>query len=185
MENSKYGWFLALRGVLAIAFGFVALLWPGITALALAVLFGAWALVDGVGMLVAFFRRRTTGRYRGAHLVAGVAALGAGIITLLWPGITVLALVVLIGAWAIVVGALEIVAATEGRSEWYEGLIGGLSIVAGVLILLRPGISALAMAQIIGVFAIVIGVLRLAETWRLYRSAHRPHHTDRMAPAGA
>jgi uncharacterized membrane protein HdeD (DUF308 family) len=185
MENRHYGWFLAVRGVLAIVFGFLALLWPGITAIALAVLFGAFVLVDGIGMLVAFFRRRTTGRYRGAHLVAGMGAVAAGIITLLWPGITVLALMVLIGVWAIVIGALEIVAATEGRSEWYEGLIGGLSIVAGVLILLRPGISALAMAQIIGVFAIVIGVLRLAETWHLYRSAHRPRRTDRMAPAGA
>jgi uncharacterized membrane protein HdeD (DUF308 family) len=182
MENRHYGWLLALRGILAIAFGFLALLWPGITALALAVLFGAFAVVDGVGMLVAYFRRRVGGRYRGAHLLAGIGALAAGIITLLWPGITVLALMVLIGAWAIVVGVMEIVAATEGRSEWYEGLIGGLSIVAGVLILLRPGISAIAMAQIIGVFAIIIGALRLAETWQLYRTAHRHH--DRMAPAG-
>ncbi|MEN3308555.1 MAG: hypothetical protein V7603_4757 [Micromonosporaceae bacterium] len=184
MENRQYGWLLALRGIIAIVFGFLALLWPGITVIALAVLFGAFVLVDGVGMLVSFFRRRVGGRYRGAHLVAGVGGVVAGILTLLWPGITVLALMVLIGAWAIVIGGLEIVAATEGRSEWYEGLIGGLSIVAGVLILLRPGISALAMAQVIGVFAIIIGGLRLAETWQLYRSAHRRGH-DRMAPAGA
>jgi uncharacterized membrane protein HdeD (DUF308 family) len=182
MENRQYGWLLALRGIIAIAFGFLALLWPGITAIALALLFGVFVLADGIGMLVALFRRRTGVRYRGAHLAAGIGAVIAGILTLLWPGITVLALMVLIGAWAIVIGGLEIVAATEGRSEWYEGLIGGLSIVAGVLILLRPGISALAMAQIIGVFAIVIGALRLVETWQLYRSAHGH---DRMAPAGA
>jgi uncharacterized membrane protein HdeD (DUF308 family) len=182
MENRQYGWLIAVRGIIAIVFGFLALLWPGITVLALAVLFGAFALVDGTGMLIGYFRRRVGGRYRAAHLVAGVAAVVFGVFTLVWPGITVLALTVLIGAWAVVVGMLEIVAATEGRSEWYVGLIGALSIVAGVLILLRPGIGALAIAQIIGVYAIIIGALRLAETWRLYRSTAGRRRG--MAPAG-
>ncbi len=183
MENRHYGWFLALRGLIAIAFGFLALLWPGRTVLVLAVLFGVFVLADGVGMLIGFFRRRAGSRFRGAHLLAGVLAIVAGIVTLLWPAITVLALAVLVGAWAIVIGSLEVLAATEGRGEWYEGLIGALTVVAGVLVLLRPGVSVIAIAQVIGVFAIVIGVLRLAETWRLYRTSSRRAH-DRMAPAG-
>ncbi|HKT04542.1 MAG TPA: DUF308 domain-containing protein [Rugosimonospora sp.] len=179
MENRHYGWLLALRGVIAIAFGFLALLWPGITLLALAVLFGAYALVDGVGMLVNYFRRRATGRYRAAHVVAGAAAVIAGILALLWPGITALALALVVGLWAVVVGGLDIIAATSGRGEWWVALVGALTVVAGVLILLRPAVSALAIAQIIGVYAIVVGILRLAETWRLY---HPPHH---HSPASA
>jgi uncharacterized membrane protein HdeD (DUF308 family) len=183
MGYAKYGWLLAFRGIIAIVFGFVALLWPSITALALAVLFGAFILVDGVSMLVALFRRQVGVRFRGAHLFAGIAAVVLGILALQWPAITVLAVTVLIGLWAIVTGGLEIVAATEGRAEWYEGLIGALSIIAGVLVLLRPGVGAIAIAKVIGVFAIAIGLARLAETWQLY---HTPHHPGggRMAPAG-
>lgn len=173
MENRQYGWLLALRGLLAIAFGLAALAWPGITLVTIALLFGAYALVDGVGSLISFFRRRVPERYRAAHLVAGVAAVGAGVLTLLWPAITALALTLLIGAWAVVIGVLDIVAATSGRGEWWVGLIGALTIAAGMLVLLRPAVSALFIAQVIGVYAIIIGVLRLVETWQLHRTPGR------------
>src|SRR5581483_5379609 len=122
MENRQYGWLTAVRGLLAIAFGLAALVWPGITLVVMALLFGAYVLVDGVGSLVAYFRRRVTDRYRMAHLVAGVAAVVAGVLTLLWPGITALALTLLIGVWAVVIGVLDIVAATSGRGDWWVGL---------------------------------------------------------------
>jgi len=101
---------LMLRGFLALLFGALALLWPGITVLALAILFGAYALVDGVGLLIDAVRHKDR-PHRALDVVAGIAGIGAGIIAFIWPAITALALAMLIGAWALVTGVAEIVAA--------------------------------------------------------------------------
>jgi uncharacterized membrane protein HdeD (DUF308 family) len=171
---------LAVRAVIAIVFGVVALVWPGLTILALALLFGAYALVDGIGMIIDAFRGYRSGSQRVAYVLAGLLGVVAGVLTLFWPGITAFVLVVLVGVWAVVRGVLDLMAAARIRGSWPLVLIGILSIVAGVLILFRPGVGAYAIAVVIGAYAIVAGVLMLAELWR----GRHARPSDRAAPAG-
>jgi uncharacterized membrane protein HdeD (DUF308 family) len=180
MERRAEVW-LAVRGVVAIVFGVLAIIWPGLTILALALLFGAYVLIDGVGMLIDAFRGRRTGAQRAAYLLRALLGIGVGVITLVWPGITAFVLVIMVGAWAVVTGAIGIWAASVARPGWLLVLVGVLSLIAGVLILVRPNIGAVAIAQVIGIYAIIAGVLMLIETWRLHR-ATQP--TNRPAAAG-
>jgi uncharacterized membrane protein HdeD (DUF308 family) len=184
MDRRTTMWSLALRGVIAIVFGVLAILWPAVTLVALALLFGAYALVNGVMEIVAAFRRQPDAARRAALVLAGLLSVAAGIIALVWPGITAVALVVIVGAWAVVTGALEIWAATRLPGQWLSLLIGVVTMLIGVLVLIRPGIGAVALGLTIGVYAIVAGVLMLAESWRIHRSMTGTPH-DRMAPAGA
>ena len=108
---------IAVRAVAAFIFGLLALLLPGITLGALVILFGAFALVDGVFTLVAAFTRGRGGWNTVAWLLAGALGVGVGIVTFFWPGITALALLYVIAAWALVTGAFEIAAAISLRRE--------------------------------------------------------------------
>jgi uncharacterized membrane protein HdeD (DUF308 family) len=173
---------LAIRGVIAILFGLLALFWPSVTILALALLFGAYALVDGVGMVFDAFRGERTGGQRAAYLIGGLLGVAAGAVTLFWPGITALVLVILVGVWAVVTGILDIVAATQLRGAWLLILVGVLSLLAGVLILFRPDAGAIVIAQVIGIYAIISGVLMLMELYRIRRARST---TNRAAAAGA
>src|SRR4051795_9247300 len=103
-----------VRGLVAVAFGIVILVWPGLTVTALVLLFGVFVLVDGFAHLVAAFRVQDG---RGWQIFEGVAGVGAGVITLVWPDVTTLALLYIIGAWAVVLGALRIVAGVQLRKE--------------------------------------------------------------------
>jgi uncharacterized membrane protein HdeD (DUF308 family) len=157
---------LTVRGILAIVFGVVTLVWPSLTILALAILFGLYALVNGIDLLVDTFRGQRTGGQRAAYAIAGIFGVLAGLITLFWPHITVLALVVLVGTWAMVTGVLDIVAATRIPGSWLLVVVGLLSVAAGLLVLFRPAAGAYAIALVIGIYAIIAGVLLLAEMWR-------------------
>src|SRR3954465_7255675 len=137
-------WVLAVRGALAVLFGLLALIWPGITVLALVLLFGAYALVDGVMALYTalFDRGRLGGRGAGWLVLEGVAGVLAAIGAAVWPGITALVLLYLIAAWALVTGVSEILTAIrlrqEIQGEWLLALSGVLSIVFGLLAFLLP-----------------------------------------------
>ena len=157
---------LLFRGILALLFGIVTLIWPGGTVLALALLFGAYALIDGVGLLVEAFRRRgrpTRWPHRLAYLAGGLFGVAAAVVTVLAPGITVLVLTTLAGVWAIVTGVLEVVAAVRLRKhirgELLLALAGVASVAFGLLILLWPGAGGLALAVLLGSYALVFGVL--------------------------
>src|ERR1700692_2342947 len=107
---------IALRAVAAIAFGILTLIWPGLTLWALVVLFGAYVLVDGVFAIVGVVRGAPTARdRRGCLIFEGIAGIGAGVLTFAWPGITALALLYLIAAWAVVVGVIRVAAAIQFR----------------------------------------------------------------------
>jgi uncharacterized membrane protein HdeD (DUF308 family) len=171
-------WVLALRGAAALLFGLLALIWPGITLFALVILFGAYALVDGLFSLGAaiFGGRtgdRTDGRSRGWLVVEGIAGLVIGIVTFVWPGITTLVLLALIAAWALVTGVLEIVAAIrlrkEIRGEWLLALGGVLSILFGILLLVWPATGAVALVVLIGAYAVVFGAVLIGLAFRLRR----------------
>jgi uncharacterized membrane protein HdeD (DUF308 family) len=176
-------WILALRGLAALVFGILAVIWPGVTLVALAILFGAYALVSGVFTMVDAFRRPQDAARRTAHVIAGVLSVAAGVLALVWPGITALVLVVLFGAWAVVTGALEIWAATRLPGQWLTLVMGALTMIVGALVLMRPAIGAVALSLTIGVYAIAAGVLLLVDSWRVHRSMAGPR--GRMAPAGA
>ncbi len=161
---------ISLRGVMAILFGIAALAWPRLPVIVLVTLFGAYAIVDGVVAIVSVVRHRERARW-WAVLLEGLLGILAGIATFAWPGITAIVLVVLIGAWAIATGVMEVVAAfrlrREMEDEWLLGLAGILSIVVGGALILLPGPGALALAWLIGSYAIVFGIALLLLGLRL------------------
>lgn len=177
-------WLVALRGVVAILFGFLSWIAPAVSLLALVVFFGAFALVDGAFMVVWGLTHRRATRW-GWLVLRGVTGIVAGILTFFWPGITALALLFLIAAWAIVTGVTELVAAVRLRHQvrglWLMGAAGVLSIVFGALLVLFPGAGALAVTLWIGAYALVFGVLLLILAFRM-RAAH--HERDTHADAG-
>ncbi|SET45486.1 Uncharacterized membrane protein HdeD, DUF308 family [Nonomuraea wenchangensis] len=164
-------WALALRGVLALIFGILAVAWPGITLLVLAVVFGAYALVDGILAGVAA-TRAAKGR-RAPLILLAVAGVVFGILCLLWPGVTVLVITLLIGIWAVVTGVAEIMTAIRMRreiqGEWLHVLGGALSVLFGVLVLAWPAAGALTVALIIGIYAILAGIVLIVLAFRMRR----------------
>jgi uncharacterized membrane protein HdeD (DUF308 family) len=182
---------MTLRGVLAILFGIAALTWPGITVLALALLFAAWALLDGVSKLISSFRQgRAHASWRDwvPLLFAGLLGIAAAVITVLWPGITILALTTLAAVLLIVIGVAEIVLAVRLRKlirgEVFMALAGLLGVIAGILILLWPLSGALVLTIMLGAYALVTGILLLVVAWRLRRLA-RSEEVTRTAWTGA
>ena len=167
---------LALRGAAALLFGILTLIWPAISLIALILLFGVYALVDGASIFVAAAARDSDG-WGSRGLLFLHAALGVlvGIITFIWPGITALALLYLIAAWALVTGALQLVAAVRLRkqiqNEWLLGLTGALSVVLGILLAIRPGEGVLAVTWLIGPYAFLVGILLLALAFRIRKLA--------------
>ena len=164
-------WAVALRGGAAILFGILALIMPGVTLAALVLLFGAYGLLDGVFDIVAAATGRAGGRPWWALVVAGLVSIAAGLVAFFMPGLTALALLYLIAAWAIVRGVLEIVAAVRLRreieNEWWLGLSGALSVVFGVLVAIAPGAGALAMVLWIGAYALIVGIVLVVHAVRL------------------
>ena len=178
-ELARHWWVMALRGLVAIVFGILAFVWPGMTLAVLVVLFGAYALVDGVLDIIVAFRGEAA--HRMMLLVEGIVGVLAGLAAFVWPGLTALVLLYIIALWAIVTGVLEIVAAIRLRRAIRNELgmiIGGvLSVLFGLVLLAAPGAGALAVVFIIGVYAVVFGIALLGVAWRL-----REHH---LAGAGA
>lgn len=168
---AKNWWSLVIRGLVALMVGVVAFVWPGITLAALVILFGAYALIDGVVSLIGAWRASQTHQRWGVLVLEGIAGIAAAAITLLWPGITAFALVVVIAAWALVTGAFEIAAAVRLRKhisgEWLLALSGVVSILFGLLMVASPLAGALAIAYLVGIYAFVFGVLLMALGFRL------------------
>ena len=186
---ARLAWLLGLRGILALVFGVLALIWPDLTVLALALLFGIYALIDGAGLLADAFRQRQDRPRRVWAVLGGLLGVAAGVVTLVWPQITALALVTLAGIWAIVTGLAEILIAVRLRrvlrGEWLLALAGAASVVAGALILARPGAGAVALGTVLGVYALLTGALFLFAAWRLRRLLAPSTSTRRPHPPGA
>ena len=168
---TRYWWLTGLRGLAAVLFGVLAFVWPGMTLITLIYLYGAYALVNGVlAFVLAINAPKGYPRF-GSLTFQGIISIAAGLIAFFMPGITALALVLLVALWAIVTGLLEIVAAVRLRKvidhEWLLVLAGVLSVVFGVLLLARPGAGALALVWWIGAFAIALGCLLLVLSFRM------------------
>jgi uncharacterized membrane protein HdeD (DUF308 family) len=168
-ELPRYWWLVASRGLAAIIFGILAFVWPGITLQVLILFFSAYVIVDGA--LELYAATRTRGQHVWASVLEGLVGIAAGLVAFFWPGITALALVVVIAVWAIVTGTMEVIAAVELRrvitNEWFLILSGLLSVAFGVLLLVQPGAGALAIVWLIGAYAVIFGVGMLAFAWRL------------------
>jgi uncharacterized membrane protein HdeD (DUF308 family) len=186
MMLAERWWTLVLRGVAAVIFGILTFIAPGASLFALVLLFGAYAIANGVIDLVLAVRRPAGEPRWGSLVFEGIVSIVAGVLTLVWPGITALVLLFFIAAWAIATGVAQLIAAVrlrkQIRGEWLLALSGALSIAFGGLLLVFPGAGALAVVIWIGAYAIVFGALLIALGVRL-RSWGRS--TTREAPPGA
>jgi uncharacterized membrane protein HdeD (DUF308 family) len=169
-------WSLAIRGIVGIAVGIVSFLWPGVTLAALVIFFGAYALIDGIVNLTGAVRAAEAHERWGVLLLEGMVGILAAVASVLWPAITALAFVYIIGAWAILTGVFEIGAAIRIRKyvtgEWLLAIAGVLSILFGVLILAVPLAGALVITLWFGAYAFLFGVVLLSLGLRLRRWRH-------------
>ena len=170
--EAGHWWALALRGAIAILFGLAALLRPGIALEALILLFGAYALVDGVFSIVGVFGGTRGGTPRWLLFLEGVAGILAGLIAFVLPGLTAILLLYLIAAWAIVTGISEIAMAIrlrrEIRGEWAMIVGGGFSVLFGVILaVIGPVAGLFSLIWLIGIYAVAFGIMLLIAGFRL------------------
>ena len=177
---------LIVRGVLALAVGIIALAWPSVTILALVILFATYAFIAAGLQAMRAFSSPTAGPVFG-HLLLGLADLAAGVIALAWPGPTALVLVLIVGIWAVIAGIVEIAAAFgAGEPAGTRALfiLGGLASVAfGVVLCARPGIGAVTLALLFGLFSLVYGAWMLVQGIELRRTGKTldPAARDKIA----
>lgn len=171
-------WAIALRGVFTILFGVIAILLPGVTIAALVFLFAIYMLLDGIFAIIAGVRAARRHERWALLVLEGVADLAAAAIAFLWPLITVLAFVYLLGAWAIVSGALLLGATFRqpvAQGRWLMGISGVVSIIWGFLLLLWPFTGALVLTWWMAGYALFFGGALLALAFKLHRlQSERP-----------
>jgi uncharacterized membrane protein HdeD (DUF308 family) len=151
---------LILLGVLAVIVGVVAIAWPGVTILALVILFAVYAFMDAGLQTARAFGSRSAGPVFG-HLLIGLIDLAAGVVALVWPGPTALVLVIVVAAWALAGGVAEIFAGfgsgeTAGTRTMFI-LAGLVSIAFGVVLFARPGDGAVTLALLFGLYCLIYG----------------------------
>ena len=163
---AEHWWVVLLRGICAILFGIIAYTQPGVTIAVLVLLWGAYALVDGIFEVVAGVRAKY-----GSLIFLGLLGIAAGIVTFLWPGVTAVTLLYIIAFWAIVAGVMQIAAAIrlrkEVEGEWLWILSGLCMVVLGGLLISRPAAGAISVMWLIGSFAIAWGLLLTILAFRL------------------
>ncbi|MDT3682311.1 MAG: DUF308 domain-containing protein [Truepera sp.] len=163
-------WAIVLRGVVGLLFGVAALVWPALTLTVLLALFAAFALVDGAFALVAVLFGRAEGRW-WVQLVEGLISIAAGLVTLAVPGLTAVAFVLVVAAWAVLSGIFRIVMAIRLRkeidNEWLLALGGVLSLVLGIVFFARPGVGILSMVWVLGLYALLFGLTLIVLGFRL------------------
>jgi len=159
-------WVLVLRGVFALAFGMLALVWPDLTLLLLVSMYVAYTLLVGGVSVVGAVKARHIDPKWWQLLLLGIVSIAAGVVALLFPALTALALVLLMGANALITGALDVAIAIRLRKvlkgHWVLALAGIASMVFGVLVFLFPDAGALALVWLISLYAVVTGVLLLS-----------------------
>ena len=169
---------LIVRGVLALAVGMVALAWPGITVLALVIVFAVYAFTGAGLEAMRAFSSAKAGPVAG-HLLLGLADLTAGVIALAWPGPTALVLVIIVGTWAVIGGLIETAAAFgagEAAGTRAMRILGGLATVAfGVVVCARPGLGAVTLALLFGLFNLVYGAWMLVQGIEVGRAGKNLH----------
>jgi uncharacterized membrane protein HdeD (DUF308 family) len=168
-------WVFLLRGILAIVVGVLAFVWPGITLVSLVLLFGIYAAADGI-LAIASAITGHTPMPRWWLAIVGIAGLAAAFMAFTRPGLTIAVLLIVIAAWAIVFGIMEIIGAIQLRkeidNEWFLILSGAAAVIFGLILLFRPGLGTLALIFAFGTFAVIEGVLLIGFSIRLRGHSH-------------
>jgi uncharacterized membrane protein HdeD (DUF308 family) len=183
MALARSWWLVVLRGMIAILFGLATFLWPSITWLALILLFGIYAIVDGIVAISAGVMGSKYSQRWWMFLLEGMIGLAAGIIAILRPGLTSIVLIAVIASWAILTGILEIAAAIRLRreitNEWMLAFAGFVSIVLGVLLFFQPATGGLVITLMIGAYALIFGIMLVVLGFRLRKWNVPPQSNDR------
>jgi uncharacterized membrane protein HdeD (DUF308 family) len=183
MNLTRNWWLLVVRGLLAILFGLIALFWPGLTWLILIVMFGGYAIMDGVFAMLSGVVSSSYSPRWWVFLLEGVVSVAAGVIAWMRPGLASFVLIIVIAVWAILTGVLEIAAAIrlrrEIKNEWMLALGGFVSIVLGVLMFFQPATGGLVITLMIGAYALMFGMLLVMLGFRLRKLDIRPRSSDR------
>jgi uncharacterized membrane protein HdeD (DUF308 family) len=160
-QVKKTRWAIGLHGLASVVFGVMLLAWPGISVYALTIVFGAYSLATGIVQFGTAFTSKAKDE-RGWLIVSGLLGIAVGVLVFAWPNISALALLYVIGAYAIGLGILAIVGSfrlpLDGRDSAVMGLTGLMGIVFGIVIFAKPGAGALAVLALIAAFALVTGV---------------------------
>lgn len=181
MAMTHNWWAIAIRGGLSIVFGLIAVAFPGVTMLSLVYVFGAYAVLDGGFAIASAFRAARAHRHWGLLVLEGVVGIVAGVIAWSWPDISLTAFVLLIGAWAVVTGALMFSAAFSlhiDHGRWWLVLGGVASMVFGAMLIAAPVIGALVLTWWVGLYALIFGASLLTLGFRL-----RSRKSAALAPA--
>jgi uncharacterized membrane protein HdeD (DUF308 family) len=171
-----WGWGLAF-GIITVIAGIVALAWPGPTLLVIAVVFGVELVVLGVFMLVAAFGHDVGAGNRVLYALLGVLSLIIGLYALRHVLLTLLALALLLGIFWVVNGSIELFAALSHRETSHRvwmSVLGILSIVAGLVLLVYPGLSLVALYVIVSVWLLIFGFTEISVAWQIRAATHRP-----------
>jgi uncharacterized membrane protein HdeD (DUF308 family) len=170
-------WVLALRGIIAIAFGVLAFTQPQLTLRVIVTIFAAYLVADGVSLLASFIRGDPEARRSGWSVaVMGVLGIVVGIAAFVWPNITALTLLALVAFWAILTGIFQVIAAIRLRREIDGELLmalgGVLSIAFGAYLVLNPGDGLLSLVWLVGIWAVIFGVTHLVLAFRIRKVHH-------------
>ena len=161
-------WLNALQGLFTVVFGLVAIAWPGITLFSFILLFGVFAVANGLVRAAGAFANRQDSGWR-LSLLAGIAGVAAGIVAFVWPGLTGLALLFVIAAHALFVGVMIIVRVIgswkDADEKWLALIGGGVAVAFGILAIVWPKATALSLAWVIGVYAVVFGVSEIVSSF--------------------
>ncbi len=178
-------WAVGLRGIMGILFGLICLLTPGIAIEVFVILFAAYMLVDGVFAIASGIKAARNGERWGLLILEGIVDLAAGAVAVLWPAITLVALIWLVAVWAIVSGALMLSAAFTlklDHGRWWLALGGIASLIFGILLVIEPLIGAVVLTLWIGAYALVFGIFLLILAFQLHAKKEEREH---KVPAGA
>ena len=171
---AKNWWLILLRGIAAVIFGVLTFVWPGVTLVTLVLLYGVFALADGVLALIAAIMGGQPAPRWWLALV-GLLGIIAGLITLALPGITAVILLYCIAFWAIAIGVMQIAGAIRLRkeidNEWMLIASGVISVLFGLVMIMSPGAGALGLLFVIGVYAVIHGIMLITLAMRLRRHA--------------
>lgn len=167
-----------LRGIVSLILGILILIWPGLTIRVFLLLFGVFAFVEGFFSVFDAIGRAGRGATWWPRLLMGLLGIGVGIVVFVWTDLTALILLYIIAAWAFATGIVEIVSAIEFRreiaGEWMLAIIGILSVLFGLLLFANPMAGALALAVLIGVYFVILGILLIILAFQLRGRAGAP-----------
>jgi uncharacterized membrane protein HdeD (DUF308 family) len=171
-------WVVALRGIIAIAFGVLAFVQPQLTLRVLITLVGVYLVADGLSLLASYVRGDPDARRAGWSVgLMGILGIAAGVVALVWPNITAIALLVVVAVWAILTGVFQIVAAIRLRREIQGELLmaigGALSVAFGAYLLVNPGDGLVSLVSLVGFWAVLFGITQVVLAFRI-----RAHRSD-------